>query len=97
MESLVKFKFLPTDVSSIDHKARLTLPFGFAVEIERTILTMRITEKIIMTRPREKIAPMPSFCLVEILNPINKRIGRTPTIMSDAMSMLVATEIALSA
>lgn len=93
----MKLKFLPTEVSSIDHNARLTLPFGFEVEIEWIILTILIIEKHIMTKPREKMAPIPIFCLVEILKPIKRRIGRTPTTISDAISMLVATQIELRA
>lgn len=88
---------IPTEVSSIDHNARLMLPFGFPVEIALRIRAIRTSEKAMMIRPREKIAPTPIFCLIEILRLIKRRIGSTPIKTSDATSMLVATQMALRA
>lgn len=88
-------KHIPTDVSSIDHKARLTFPVALLFSMDSMTLTKRMMEKKTMTTPREKIAPIPNFCFKDIRRPIRSRIGSTATMMSVAMSMLVATQIAL--
>jgi hypothetical protein len=88
-------KDIPTEVSSIDHKAILIFPSGLRVARARIILTKRTMEKETMTIPREKVAPIPSFCFKDILRPTRRRIGSTPTIISVAMSILVATQIEL--
>jgi hypothetical protein len=88
-------KYIPTDVSSIDHRAILMFPLELPDAREWTIFTNRIIEKQIMIIPREKIAPIPSFCLKDTRRPIRRRIGSTPGMTSVAISMLVATQIAL--
>jgi len=75
-------KHIPTDVSSMDHKARLTFSLGLAIVTASMTLTIRIMEKKMMTIPREKIAPIPNFCFKDIQRPIRSRIGSTATRMS---------------
>jgi hypothetical protein len=89
-------KHIPTDVSSMDHKAGLTFPLRLAIVTGSMTLTIRIMEKKMMTIPRKKIAPIPNFVL-KLRRPIRSRIGNSAVMVSVAMSMLVATQIALTA
>ena len=47
-------KHIPTDVSSMDHKARLTFPLRLAIVEASITLTIRIMEKKMMTIPRRR-------------------------------------------
>jgi len=52
-------------------------------------------ENEIMTTLKEKVAPIPSFCFTDIRRPMSRRIGSNPTMISVAISILVATQMEL--